>query len=155
LNPSLINASDPTMHLLHETNPNNLQLRLAQMLANVGSSSSTGLNNNNGGNNVDSAMNAIADMQRNLILKLLNDPMAAAQAATAAAMSATQIKANLSPISLITSHNKQIGSGRKRKSTPEKRVISNYRPANNNGDVEIFIFNFQKNPHVFHLDFSN
>jgi hypothetical protein len=125
------------MHLLNETNPNILQLRLAQMMANVGSvSSSTGLNNNNnGGNNVESAMNTFADIQRNLILKLLNDPMAAAQAATAAAMSATQMKANLSPISLMTSHNKQIGSGRKRKSTPEKRVISNHRATNNNGDV--------------------
>ncbi|CAF4951699.1 unnamed protein product, partial [Rotaria socialis] len=29
----------------------------------------------------------------------------------------------------------QGGSGRKRKSTPEKRVITNYRPANNNGDI--------------------
>jgi hypothetical protein len=62
-------------------------------------------------------------------MQFLSDPMATAQAAAAAAaaMSSTQLKANLTPVS---SNNKQIGSGRKRKSTPEKRPV-----INNNGNV--------------------
>ncbi len=76
--------------------------------------------------------------------------MAAAQA-TAAAVSATQMKSNISPISLITSNNKQIGSGRKRKSTPEKRVVTN-----NNGDVLNFVFLKNKSRiYFFYLDISN
>ncbi|CAF0983312.1 unnamed protein product [Adineta ricciae] len=82
-------------------------------------------------------MNTLANMQRNWFLQFLNDPMAAAQAAqaAAAAVSATQIKANLTPMSLITSNMKQLGSGRKRKSTPEKRVVTNHQSTNNNGDM--------------------
>ena len=121
------------MNLLDETNPHILQMRLAQMMANAGTSSV-------GHNNDDSMMNTLANIQRNFLLKLLSDPMAAAQAAqVAAAVSASQIKANnMSPISL-TSNNKQSGSGRKRKSPPEKRVITNHRSNNNNtnnDDVE-------------------
>jgi len=79
-------------------------------------------------------MNTFANIQRNFILQFLSDPMAAAQAAAAAAaaISSTQIKANITPMS---SNKKQIGSGRKRKSTPEKRRITNYQSANNNGDI--------------------
>jgi hypothetical protein len=115
-----------TMNLLEETtNPNLMQLRLAQMMASAANSSNPGqqLNDNH------SMMNALANIQRNMMLQILSDPMAAAQAAAAAAaaMSSTQIKANLTPIS---SNNKQMGSGRKRKSTPEKRPITN-----NNGNV--------------------
>ena len=119
-----------TMNLLEETtNPNLMQLRLAQMMASAVNSSSPGqqLNDNH------SMMNALANMQRSMMLQILSDPMAAAQAAAAAAaaMSSTQIKAtNLTPLS---SNNKQMGSGRKRKSTPEKRPITN-----NNGNVRIF-----------------
>ncbi|CAF2593344.1 unnamed protein product [Rotaria sp. Silwood2] len=138
LNPSsTINPSDSSMNLLQETKPNILQLRLAQMMANAAAvaSLSTGQNNNNNnnndGNNVDTVMNTFANMQRNFLLKILSDPMAAARAA----MSATQMKTTISPISLIESNNKQTGSGRKRKSTPEKRVITNYRSTNNNGNA--------------------
>jgi hypothetical protein len=126
--------SDPTMNLLDETNPHTLQIRLAQMMANMAASSSSP------GHHMDTMMSTIANMQRNILLKIFNDPMAAAQA-TAAAVSATQMKSNISPIALITSNNKQIGSGRKRKSTPEKRVITNHRSTNNNnnGDVKYFL----------------
>jgi hypothetical protein len=122
------------MNLLDETNPHTLQIRLAQMMANMAASSSSP------GHHMDTMMSTIANMQRNILLKIFNDPMAAAQA-TAAAVSATQMKSNISPIALITSNNKQIGSGRKRKSTPEKRVITNHRSTNNNnnGDVEYFL----------------
>ncbi|CAF1495550.1 unnamed protein product [Rotaria sp. Silwood1] len=134
INPSsTINSSDSSINLLQETNPNLLPLRLAHMMANAAAvaSFSTGQNNNNNNNtdsnNVDTMMNTFANMQRNFLLKILSDPMAAA-------MSATQMKTNISPISLIESNNKQSGSGRKRKSTPEKRIITNYRTTNNNGD---------------------
>jgi hypothetical protein len=130
------------MNLLDETNPNVLQIRLAQMMANTAAPSSS-LGQNNNGNNVDSMMNTLANIQRNFLLKLLSDPMAAAQAAqvAAAAASATQGKANISPISLMTSINKQSGSGRKRKSTPEKRVITNHRSTDNNDDVgSLFLY---------------
>ncbi|CAF1082602.1 unnamed protein product [Adineta steineri] len=141
--PSNLNPSDPTFSLLNETNPNLFQLRLAHMMANVAalSSSSSGHNNNNNnndGNNVNSMMNTFAHMQQNILLKILNDPIAAAQAAqvaTAAATSITQNKVNLSPMSLLTPNNKQSGSGRKRKSTPEKRIISNHQSTENNNDI--------------------
>ena len=92
-------------------------------------------------NHVDSAVNTFAQMQRNILFQFLNDPVSAA--AAAAAMSATPIKTGLSSsMPLLTSkmnvplaNNKQIGSGRKRKSTPEKRVITNHRTSTNNGDV--------------------
>jgi hypothetical protein len=112
------------------------------MMANTAAPSSS-LGQNNNGNNVDSMMNTLANIQRNFILKLLSDTMAAAQAAqvAAAAASATQGKANISPISLMTSINKQSGSGRKRKSTPEKRVITNHRSTDNNDDVgSLFLY---------------
>ena len=123
------------MNLLDETNPNILQLRLAHIMANAAAVASTGQNNNNtnDGSNVDNMMNTLANIQRNFLLKLISNPMAAAQAVQAAA-AATQIKANISP-ALITSNNKQIKSSRKRKSTPEKRVITNHRSTNNNDDV--------------------
>jgi hypothetical protein len=131
INLSTIHPSDLQMNLLDETNPNILQMRLAQMMANASASSV-------GHNNDDSMMNTLANIQRNFLLKLLSDPMAAAQAAqVAAAVSASQIKAN--NISPISSNNKQSGSGRKRKSPPEKRVITNHRSNNNNtnnDDVE-------------------
>jgi hypothetical protein len=104
----------------------------------IPSSTSLAPNNTNDGQHVDSMMmNTFANMQRNFLLKILSDPMAVAQAAqaAAAAVSATQSKANISPISLKTSN--KGGSSRKRKSTPEKRVITNHRSSNNNGDVNI------------------
>jgi hypothetical protein len=115
-----------TMNLIEETNPNLLQLRLAQMMTSAVNSGQH-LNDNH------SMMNTFANIQRNFLLQFLSDPMAAAQAAAAAAaaVSSTQIKANITPMSL---NNKQIGSGRKRKSTPEKRLITN-----NNGDISPII----------------
>ncbi|UJR15271.1 hypothetical protein I4U23_002225 [Adineta vaga] len=133
------------MNLLEETNPNLLQLRLAHMLAGIPTNPVQNLNhhhhhhhhNNNNNKAVDPTMNTFANIQRSLFLQFLNDPITAAQAAqaAAAAVSATQIKANLTPMSLMTSNMKQIGSGRKRKSTPEKRVVTNQQSINNNGDI--------------------
>ena len=117
------NANNPSMHLIDGIDPNNFQLHLAHMMANIAAASSPSSQHPN----MDSMMNSFANMQRNL-LKMFGSPMAAAQAAAAAA----QMKSNISPIS---AHNKQIGSGRKRKSTPEKRVVTNHRSANNNGNV--------------------
>jgi len=133
------------MNLLEETNPNLFQLRLAQMMA-----STTGQNLNDN----HSMMNTFANMQRNFVLQFLNDPMAAAQAAAAAAamVSSTQLKANITPIS---SNNKQTGSGRKRKSTPEKRPITNHQSTNNNGDVKKFFLEFFYDHQKFFLDISN
>ena len=110
------------MNLLEETNPTLLQLRLAQMMAST-------VNPAQNFNENHAMINTLANIQRNIVLQLLSDPMAAAQAAAAAAtaISSTQIKTNLPP---MTGNNKQIGSGRKRKSTPEKRSVTN-----NNGDV--------------------
>lgn len=121
------------MNLLDETNPTIIQLRFAQMMANMAATQSASSEHNNG-HNMDAMINTFANMQRNYLLKILSDPMAAAQAsqATAAAISASQNKSLISPIS---NNNKQIGSGRKRKSTPEKRVITNHRATNNNGNV--------------------
>ena len=117
------------MNLLEETtNPHLIQMRLAQMMSSAVNSGQQ-LNENH------PMMNPFANIQRNLLLQFLSDPMAAAQAAAAAAaaVSSTQLKAN--PVS-ISSNNKQSGSGRKRKSTPEKRNISNHQSTNNNnGDV--------------------
>jgi hypothetical protein len=110
------------MHLLDGMDPNNFQLHLAHMMANIAAASAPSSQHPN----ADTMMSSFANMQRNL-LKMFGNPMAAAQAVAAA-----QIKSNVSPIS---AHNKQIGSGRKRKSTPEKRVITNHRSANNNGNV--------------------
>ncbi|CAF4206842.1 unnamed protein product [Rotaria socialis] len=126
-NASSMRPSDPTMSLLQETNANILQLRLAQMMTSAAFDGSlpTGQNNH-----VDGMLSTFANLQRNL-LKFFNDP----RAATQAAISTNPMKANIAPISLSTTNNKQGGSGRKRKSTPEKRVITNYRPANNNGDI--------------------
>ncbi|CAF3741392.1 unnamed protein product [Rotaria sordida] len=133
-----------TMNLLEESNPNLFQLRLAHMMASTASINSTniGQNRNDNNSNVDTMMNTLANIQRNFLLQFFNDPMAAAQAAqaaaaaAAAAASATQMKTNLTPIPLITSNNKQSGSCRKRKSTPEKRVLTNHRSSNNNnGDT--------------------
>ena len=130
-----------TRNLLEDTNSNLLQLRLAHMMAAANTGQHLNENNNN-----DAMMNTFANMQRNFLLQFLSDPIAAAHAAqaaaTAAAHSASQTKANLTPMSLITSNNKQIGSGRKRKSTPEKRVVTNHRSSNNNGDVSILCFIF-------------
>jgi hypothetical protein len=118
---TLTNVSDPSMHLIDGMDPNNFQIRLAHMMANIAAASSPSPHHN-----MDSMMSSFANMQRNL-LKIFTNPMAAAQATAT-----TQIKSNISPVS---SHNKQIGSGRKRKSTPEKRVITNHRSTNNNGNV--------------------
>jgi hypothetical protein len=110
------------MNLLEETNPNLIQLRLAQMMASA-------VNSGQHFNDNHSMINTLANIQRNIVMQFLSDPMATAQAAAAAAaaMSSTQLKANLTPVS---SNNKQMGSGRKRKSTPEKRPV-----INNNGNV--------------------
>ncbi|CAF4161410.1 unnamed protein product [Rotaria sp. Silwood2] len=135
-----------TMNLLEESNPNLLQLRLAHMMASAASmnSTNTGQNRNDNNTNADTMINTLANIQRNFLLQFFNDPVAAAQAAqaaaaaasaAAAAASATQMKANLTPIPLMTSNNKQIGSCRKRKSTPEKRILTNHRSSNNNGDT--------------------
>jgi len=145
-----------TMNLLEETNPNLLHFRLAHMMANAANSTNTGqhLNNNT---NVDSMMNTFANIQRNFLLQFFSDPMAAAQAAAtaAAAVSATQTKANnITPMSLMASNNKQIGSGRKRKSTPEKRVVTNHRSSNNNGDVNIHLLFIHYQQYLY-LDISN
>ncbi|CAF1406372.1 unnamed protein product [Adineta steineri] len=127
-----------TMNLLQETDPNLLQLRLAHMMQSAANSTNMGQNlNHSNNNNMDPMMNTIANMQRNFLLQCFNDPIAAAQVAqaAAAAVSATQIKSNITPMSLITPNAKQIGGGRKRKSTPGKRVITNHRSSNNNDDI--------------------
>jgi hypothetical protein len=118
---ALTNITDPSMHLLDGIDPNTFQLRLAHMMANIAAASSSSPHHS-----MDSMMNSFANMQRNL-LKIFTNPMAAAQANVPA-----QIKSNVSPIS---AHNKQSGSGRKRKSTPEKRVITNHRATTNNDNV--------------------
>jgi hypothetical protein len=116
-----------TMNLLEDSNPIMMQVRLAQMMASAAASSNAGH---------DSMMHTFANIQRNFLFQLINDPAAAAQAAASAAVFTNQVKGNTTPISLITSNNnKQLGSGRKRKSTPEKRVITNHGSSNNNGDV--------------------
>ncbi|CAF1989370.1 unnamed protein product [Rotaria magnacalcarata] len=136
----LITAGN-TMNLIEESNPNLMQLRLAHMMAAAAymNSTSAGQNRNDNNNNVDSMMNTLANMQRNFLLQFFNDPLAAAQAtqqaAAAAAVSATHMKANLTPMSLMTTNNKQIGSCRKRKSTPEKRVLTNHQSSNNNDNA--------------------
>lgn len=141
-NPNGLITTGNTMNLLDESNPNFMQLRLAQMMTTFASmnSANMGQNRNDHNNNdADSMMNTFANLQRNFLIQYLNDPIAAAQAAQAAAaaaatVSASQIKPNLSPISLITSNTKQSGSCRKRKSTPEKRVLTNHRSSNNNNN---------------------
>lgn len=134
----LITAGNTT-NLLEESNPSLLQMRLAHMMASMAAMNSTnaGQNRNDNNNNAESITNAFANMQRNLLLQFFNDPMAAAQVAQAAAAAATHMKTNMAPISLATTNNKQSGSGRKRKSIPEKRVLTNHRSSNNNGDVRI------------------
>lgn len=117
-----------------------MQLQLAHMMANAfatGATTPSSASQNIEGTNPDSVMNTWATMHRNFLMKILSDPTAAAQAA----ISTSQMKANLLPMSLVSPSNKQSGSGRKRKSTPEKRVITNYRSkTNNNGDVRICFF---------------
>jgi hypothetical protein len=152
-----------TRNLLDETNPNLIQLRLAHMMASAAATANSPNNtasNLNDNNNVDSMMNTFANIQRNFLLQFLSDPMAAAHAAqaaaTAAAVSATQIKANIPSMSLMTSNNKQFSSSRKRKSTPEKRVISNHRSSNNNnGDVRILLLILIYNYQYLSLDISD
>lgn len=133
-NLSGINPTDPMMmNLLHEANPQLFQLHLAHLMANTPMAASIpGQNNNIDTNNVEGMMNTLANLQRNFLLKVFSDPRAAAQVS----MLANQMKTNMPSMSLIGSNNKQVGSGRKRKSTPEKRVITNYRSANN-GDVRL------------------
>ena len=127
-----MNPSSIFMNTLDDTHPNMLQLRLLQMM----NTASAGQNN---GAHATSMMNTIATMQRDLFMKILSDPMAAAHAAQAAqaAMSASQAKTMVSPASLLASPHKQNSSSRKRKSTPEKRVITHPHPRStgNNGEV--------------------
>ena len=106
------------MNLLNGIDPNDFQIRLAHMMANIAAVSGSSSHQN-----IDVMMNNFNNIQRNLY-KMCADPLAVAQATAT-----VQFKSDLSPISL---QNKQIGgsSGRKRKSTPEKRVITQ-----NNGDV--------------------
>ena len=145
-----MNTSDPTINLLDESNPNIFQLRLAHMMANAAATASTGQNND--GSNPDAMMNTLANIQRNFLLKILSNPMAAVQAAQAAA-TATQIKASTSP---MASNNKQLKSSRKRKSIPEKRVVTNHRSTNNNDDVYICLKKNEKRYcFFFYLDISN
>ena len=125
-------AAHPTMNILEETNPQLLQMRLAQMMAQP-------LNDHS---QADSMMNRFTNIQRHFFLQFLNDPMAAAQAAqaAAAAMSANQAKGNASvmmPTGPLNGNSKQASSGRKRKSTPEKRVLTNHHSSANNGDVSL------------------
>ncbi|CAF1461346.1 unnamed protein product [Rotaria sordida] len=130
-----------TMNLLEETNPNLFQLRLAHIMASM-ASINTGQNRNDNNPNVDTMMNTLANMQRNFLLQFFNDPTVATQAAARAAAvavatsaAAIPMKVNLTQIPLITSNNKQIGSCRKRKSTLEKRVLTNHRSSKNNDDT--------------------
>ena len=123
-------AAHPTMNILEETNPQLLQMRLAQMMGQP----------LNDPSQADAMMNRFASMQRHFFLQFLNDPMAAAQAAqaAAAAMSANQAKGSASimtPTGSLNGNSKQASSGRKRKSTPEKRVLTNHHSSANNGDV--------------------
>lgn len=129
------NVFDPALNALDESNPALLQLRFVHMMANLAAASnSTGENH---GTNPETMMAALANMQRNAFMKMMSDPSAAAQMAVAAASASTaQLKTNLSPTS---SNNKQGGSGRKRKSTPEKRVIAHHRIEANNGHVRIHL----------------
>lgn len=132
-----------------ETNANLFQMRVAQMMSSMVHPSNSTPNFSDPNN---AMMNTLANIQRNLVLQFLSDPMAAAQAAAAAAaaMSSSPIKANLTPTS---SNNKQLGSGRKRKSTPEKRPLTNHPSAtttnnnnnnnNNHGDVRICSLTFR------------
>lgn len=107
-----------------ERNLNHMQTHLAQMM--VGQPQQP----------MDPTMNAIAHLQRNLLFQFFNDPIATAQAAqaaaaAAAALSATPTKADI--LSKTNNHNnnnnKPMGSGRKRKSTPEKRVVTSHGDA--------------------------
>ena len=133
------------MNLNEESNPNLLQLRLAHMIASMAAVNSMNIGHHRtDNNNVDSMMNTLASLQRNFLVHFLNDPMAAAQAAQIAAVGAaiptTPTKTNTMPTSLTILNNQQIGSVRKRKSTPGKRVLTNHRSSTNNDDVRKFSF---------------
>ena len=134
-------GANKSVNLLEDHNPHVLQARLAQMIASPNSSNSGSHLNDH--NSIDPATNVLAHIQRNLLFQFLHDPVAAAQAAQAAAamMSTTPMKMNPIAMPLSSSkannnnNNKQIGSSRKRKSTPEKRVVTNHRSSSNNEDV--------------------
>jgi len=104
---------DPTSQQFDENNPAMMQLRFVQMMTNLAAGS-------NIPNNNESLMNAFATMQRNMMMKIMTDPINAVQ----------QTMLNNSPITPILSQNKQ--TARKRKSTPEKRVVTGSAKANNN-----------------------
>jgi hypothetical protein len=129
-------VTNPGMAMnFEENNPNLFQMRLAQMMASIVHSSNSAPNLTDPNNPM---IHTFANMQRNILLQFLSDPVAAAQAAAAAAaaISSSQIKPNAMP---SPSNTKQpISSGRKRKSTPEKRPLTHHSSSNNNnGDVRI------------------
>ena len=112
--------ANPSMSMLEGVDPTEFQLHFAHMMANIAA-----LSGSTPHPNVDTMMHTINNMQRNL-LKICPDPRAMAQV-TAAAAATGQFQTDLLA---IPSPNKQNTTGRKRKSTPEKRVITQ-----NNGDV--------------------
>lgn len=133
-------AFDPSLLSRDDANANAaLQMRLMQMLAGAAAGQPIVPD----GNHVDSMMHTLANMQRNFMMKLINDPMAAAQMAqlaAAAASSTTHGKPNPAAQPSPTFNHKQSSSsssgGRKRKSTPEKRVIGAHRSSDDNGEVK-------------------
>jgi hypothetical protein len=133
-----LSANNKSLNASDDINTNMLQAHFAQMIA--AANSGQHLNDHH---HVDSTMNTLAHIQRNILLQFFNDPSAATQAAqaaaaTAAVLSTTSTKSSLASMPVMsstTAHDKQAGSGRKRKSTPEKRVVTNHRLPNDNGDV--------------------
>lgn len=125
---STSNGLVPTSNLLEEsTNSNLFQLHLAQLMSStMNPNTHYSDSNNNNNNNNQSMMNTLANMQKNFFMQFFNEPAVVAQAVTS-----TPMKSNL-----MSTNNKQMSSGRKRKSTPEKRAISNHSlSTTNNGDV--------------------
>ena len=113
---STSNGLITTSNLLDGANSNLFQMHLAQIMASTINANSPYPDTNN-----HPMINTLANIQKNLFMQYFNDSTGATQAVTS-----TPVKSN----------NKHTSSGRKRKSTPEKRAISNHPlPINNNGDV--------------------
>ena len=127
-----VSFANPSMQLLDGVDPNEFQLHLARMMANI----ATAPVSTSSHQNMETMMNTLNHFQRNFLKMCAADPRTMAQAAAAAQFP--------SGLSAISSPNKQTSSGRKRKSTPEKRVITQ-----NNGDVRTFPFSRRLIIHSF------
>lgn len=128
---------NPSMNMLEGVDPTEFQLHFAHMMANIAALSASTPHQN-----ADTMMHTINNMQRNL-LKICPDPRTMAQAAAATGQFQTDLLA-------IPSPNKQNTTGRKRKSTPEKRVITH-----NNGDVRSSSFLQEKIAYLFFSDITS